>query len=230
MPALFRRRHVWVPTVWGWLALFLACGALGVIAIRSLYGFLSPTEPVSARILVVEGWVPVEEFDEAVTLIRQGGYERVITTGGPMLNALEVPDTRTYAERARDHLVRRGLPESLVTALSAPASAQDRSFLNAVLLREWLERSGNGAHAVNVFSSGPHSRRSRLLHRMACPACEIGIIAGTPPEYDPAAWWRTSAGARDVIGESIGWMWARFFFRPGPPGSHEERWGIPQPG
>jgi hypothetical protein len=64
---------------------------------------------------------------------------------------------------------------------------------------------------------------------MACPACEIGIIAGTPPEYDPAAWWRTSAGARDVIGEAIGFVWAKLFFRPGAPGSHEERWAVPAP-
>lgn len=227
---LLRRRQVWVPTLWGWLALFAVLGVVSLLAVRNVYGFLAPNEPVSARTLVVEGWVPVEELDQAVTVFHDGGYERAITTGGPMEHDFERPDGRTYAARAHDYLVLRGVPESSVVALPSPASAQDRSFLNAVMLREWLDRSGGGVTAVNIFSSGPHCRRSLLLHRLAFGSrYQVGILAGRPAEYEPEVWWRTSAGARDVIGESIGWVWTRFFFRPGDPGSHEERWGIPKP-
>lgn len=33
-------------------------------------------------------------------------------------------------------------------------------------------------------------------------------------EYDPRHWWRTSEGVRNVVGESIAYLYARFFFRP----------------
>jgi hypothetical protein len=229
-PALFRRRTVWLPTFWGWLALCALFGAAAVLGVRHAYGFLSPNEPVGAHVLVVEGWIPAEELDQAVTAIGAGRYERVVTTGGPIENDWERPDGRTYAARAHDYLVRRGVPSDLVTPLPAPASAQDRSYLNAVMVRDWIERTAPGTDAVDLFSSGPHSRRSQLLHRMAFGAkVRVGILAATPASYEPAAWWRTSAGARDVIGEAIGWVWAELFFHPGAPGSHEERWAVPDP-
>jgi DUF218 domain len=226
-PALFRRRHVWVPTVWSWLAVAIACGVAGMSAVRGVYPFLAPRAPVGARVLVVEGWMPVEELQQAARACADGHYERVVATGGPIENELEHPDAETYAERARNFLVRLGVPSDAVVAVPAPASAQDRSFLNAVMVREWVARSGLSVDSLDVFSSGVHSRRSWLLYRMAFgPKVRIGIIPATPSTFDPKAWWRTSAGAKEVLGETIGWLWTALFFHPGPPGSPEERWGV----
>jgi hypothetical protein len=224
-PALFRRRPLYVPTVWGWLLLLAVCAAAGGVALRGVYPFLAVTRPVSARLLVVEGWMPADQLDQALELWRAGRYEHVITTGGPITEFL--PEPSSYAERARDYLVSHGLPADAVVAVPAPASAQERSFLNAVMLREWLARSELQADALNVISSGVHCRRSWLLHRMAFePQVKVGIIATEPRGYDPAAWWRTSLGAKDVLGEAISWVWTELFFHPGPPGSQEERWGV----
>ena len=230
LPALFRRRQVWVPTAWGCLVGAIAGGAAIWLTVHEVYWFLAPSRPVGARLLVVEGWMPTAELDQALRVRESGGYERVVTTGGPIESEFERDHAKSYAERARDYLVRRGLPADRVTAVPAPASAQDRSFLSAVMVREWAAGSGLAVDSLDVFSSGVHSRRSWLLYRMAFGSqVRVGILAATPSEYDPELWWRTSAGAKEVLGESIGWLWTELFFHPGRPGSHLERWGIPDP-
>lgn len=228
-PALFRRRHVWVPTIWSWLLLLVASAWIALFALRHVYAFLAPSQPVAARVLVVEGWMPTDELAQALRLNGLGDYERIVATGGPIEseNELERLGAKNYAERARNFLVRHGVPGDRVVAVPAPASAQDRSFLNAVMVREWVAGSGLAVDALDVFSSGVHSRRSRLVYRLAFgPGVRIGIVAATPTSYDPAAWWRTSSGAKEVLGESIAWLWTELFFHPGSPGSHEERWGV----
>ena len=226
-PALFRRRHVWVPTVWMWLALATACGLTALFALRHLYAFLAPNAPVGARLMVVEGWMPVDELDQALRAYQRGHYEHLVTVGGPIIDPYEHRETGSYAVRARDYLVKNGVPGEAAVAVPSPASAQDRSFLNAVMLRDWVAGSGMKLDSVDLFSSGVHSRRSWLLHRLAFGSqVRVGIMAATPITYDPDAWWRTSAGAKEVLGEALSWLWTELFFRPGQPGSHEERWGV----
>ena len=219
---LLRRRAVWVPTVWGWLVLLIAGGAATLLAVLHVYWFMAPHEPVGARLLVVEGWMPAAELDQALHAYQSGGYDRVVTSGGPVEDGSARDDALSYAERARDYLVWRGLSRDAVVAVPAPASDQDRSYLNAVMVREWATQSGAKLDALDVFSSGVHSRRSWLVYRMAFgPRVRIGIIPATPTVYDPNAWWRTSEGTKEVLVESIAWLWTELFFHPGPPGSHE---------
>src|SRR5262249_14838687 len=150
-------------------------------------------------------------------------------TGGPIPAGFEKLGRDSFAELARDFLVRRGLAEDAVTAVPTPASAQDRSFLSAVMLREWGARKGARWEALDLLSSGVHSRRSRMLYRIAFgPDVRIGILAARSGAYNPAAWWRTSVGAKTVLSETISLVWTKLFFRPGGPGSQAEMWGKPE--
>jgi hypothetical protein len=45
----------------------------------------------------------------------------------------------------------------------------------------------------------------------------VGIISVPDPDYDPAHWWRSSEGVREILGESIAWGYATFFFHPPKP-------------
>jgi hypothetical protein len=223
-PVLFRRCEIWLPTIWGWLAILLIGATAVVLIARNLYAFLAPNEPVGARILVVEGWMDPEDLDQAIAVFRSGGYERVVTTGGPM-NWLEPGGPVSFAERAARYLKRNGFADSSVTAVPAPHSAQERTYLSAVMVREWAKRSGLAIDAIDVFSSGTHARRSRYLYRLAFgPNIKVGILAARPGTYDGGRWWRTGIGSRDVLDQAIGLFWTACFFRPPPPGSHEERW------
>lgn len=226
--ALFRRRELWLPTIWGWAAILLLLALLLFAAVRNLYSFLAPYEPVGARVLVVEGWMGTDELEQAAEIFRSRGYEHAITTGGPIPAGFEKLGRDSFAELARDFLLRRGLPEDAVTAVPTPASAQDRSFLSAVMLREWAARQGMRLEALDLVSSGVHSRRSRRVYRIAFgPDVRIGILAARSGAYNPAAWWKTSVGAKTVLSETISLVWTELCFRPGEPGSQAEKWGRP---
>lgn len=222
-PTFIRRREIWFPTIWGWLALLLIGAAMVVLVVRSLHPFLAPNEPVGARVLVVEGWMDREGLDQAVAAVRSGRYERIVTTGGPIEQWPEFHCHATFAERAADYLKRRGLAEAAVTAVPGSISAQDRTYLSAVMVREWAQRSGLALDALDVFSSGTHARRSRLLYRLAFGTdVNIGVYAARSSDYDAETWWRSSIGARDVLEQAIGLLWAKCFFRPLRSGSQAE--------
>jgi hypothetical protein len=42
----------------------------------------------------------------------------------------------------------------------------------------------------------------------------VGIIAARVHDYDPHRWWTSSVGFRGVVGETIAYVYARFFFHP----------------
>ena len=43
---------------------------------------------------------------------------------------------------------------------------------------------------------------------------QIGVTALPVQDYDPAHWYRSSPGFRDVTGEALAYCYARFLFRP----------------
>jgi uncharacterized SAM-binding protein YcdF (DUF218 family) len=82
-----------------------------------------------------------------------------------------------------------------------------------LVLRDWLMRHHIACPALNVVTQGAHARRSRLLFEKAFGGgTRIGVIPIPADDYDAQAWWRTSAGVRDVIGETIAYVYARLFF------------------
>jgi hypothetical protein len=222
---IYRKRQIWLPTIWGWLLLITFSFALGAFGVRNIYTFLAPNEPVDARVLVVEGWLAPKELDQAVQTIKTGSYTIVVTTGGPT----EWPVTKfgNYAAIAADYLAQQGIQRDLILVVPAPPSAQERTFLSAVMLRESAQKSGLKLDAINLFSSGVHARRSRLLFRMALgPNIKVGVLSAKPENYDPEAWWRTSKGVESIVFQSIGFVWVKCFFWPGSPGSLQELWGL----
>ena len=42
----------------------------------------------------------------------------------------------------------------------------------------------------------------------------VGIIAVPNPDYDSSRWWRYSEGVKEVVSESVAYLYARFLFHP----------------
>jgi hypothetical protein len=231
---LFRRREIWLPTLWGML-LLSAVAAVVVLALgHSAYALLAPESPArgpdgrGARTLIVEGWLDPGELQQALAAARRGRYERVLTAGGPIDAFVDAGGWKNYALRAAAQLRANGLTELPVVAVPAPASAQDRSYLSAVMVREWAKGEGLTLDAVDLYSAGAHTRRSWLVYRMAFgDRVEVGVLAAQPHEYDARRWWTSSAGTKTTLGEVLSLAWTKCCFWPGPPGSHQERWAVP---
>ena len=234
MPALFRRRQVWLPTWQGALLLVVVVAAASLIALRHLASYLAAQDPATtrdgggARTLIVEGWLDEDSLEAAIAVIGRSRYERVIVSGGPIDGWREGQSWPTYAERAADYLRRHGVASIPVVAVAAPESAQDRTFLSAVVVREWLRRQGGTIDAVDLFSGGVHARRSRLVFQMAFgPEVDVGVLAAAPRRYALERWWTTSDGVKAVLDEAISLAWTACCFAP-PPGSHEARSPVPR--
>jgi hypothetical protein len=54
------------------------------------------------------------------------------------------------------------------------------------------------------------------------------VLATRPSGYDAQHWWRSSEGVKTTVGEALSLTWTTCCFWPGPRGSHEERWAVPQ--
>jgi len=231
---VFRRREVWWPT-WRGALLLLVVATLVVAGLcYKAHDLLAPHQPArgpagdGARTLVVEGWMEAGELQQAIVALRAGRYARVLTTGGPVVTWPGDTLWHSYAVRAASYLRANGVADIPVIAVEAPASAQDRTYLSAVMVREWAQRSGVKLEAIDLFSVGVHTRRSWLLYRMALgDEVEVGVLAARPVEYDPQRWWASSAGAKVTLGEAVSVVWTKCCFWPAARGSHEERWAVP---
>ena len=64
--------------------------------------------------------------------------------------------------------------------------------------------------------------RSFYIRRLLGKTLLSVSIAVSNPDYDLKDWWRYSDGVREVIGESIAYIYAKFFFYPSASLSDKE--------
>ncbi|HIK09848.1 MAG TPA: YdcF family protein [Oscillatoriaceae cyanobacterium M33_DOE_052] len=195
---------------WCFLLLFIMVAAMGLITVN-LHNFLAISQPVKeAEILVVEGWLPDYAIKEAIGEFNSGKYQLVITTGLPLSKGYYLAEYKNFAQLAAATMVKLGFDPNKLVAVPGPEVMKDRTYASAIALREWLQGAKNPVKAINLYTFGPHARRSWLLFKKAlAPEITVGVIAVAPQDYDPQYWWRTSEGVRTVIGETIAYVYAR---------------------
>jgi len=216
----FSRRTLYLPTPLG-LAL---CG--GLIALPLLYwvrygeSFLSPTERLPARILVVEGWIGPDAIRAAKEEFERGGYDYIFTSGGspdPLSEDNWQKEGWTYAEGARHILVRAGMAEGKIIPAPPPETETARTYTSALGIKAALAKANLLPRSVNVFTTGSHARRSRLVYeKVLRPGVAVGIIAWTPPAYTALPWWRSSARSEEFLVQSVGFFY-EYLFNSGRP-------------
>ena len=221
MPALFRRRTVWLPTAWGVLLIGGAMLLVVLLLAFNAYALLAPVQPArgpdghGASTLVVEGWLEPADLQQAIAIARAAHYVRVLTTGGPLESWSQTGTARTYAQRAAEYLRANGMAGVPVIAIDAPATLKGRTYLGALLLRDWAERTGVKLDAVDVLSGGVHTRRSWLLYRMALgDGAEVGALAVPPAEFDARRWWTNSEAAKSTLTETLALGWTKCCYWP----------------
>ncbi len=200
----------------GWLVLLLAALGAGIFVARNVQPFLAKNQRVDSNILVVEGWVHEYAIRAAAAEFQTGRYEKIYTTGGPVVGTGGyVNDFNTSASVGAELLVKAGVRAEQVQMVPAHAVGRDRTFYSAVTLREYFRTNGLAGKNFNVLTEDAHARRTQRLFQVAFgPTAVVGILSVPDPDYDPAHWWRSSEGVREVLSESIAYVYAQFLFRP----------------
>ena len=220
---LLTRSERWHLSARAWLLLIAVIILSAVLVRLTAYPFLALNRPVSADVLVVEGWVHDFAIAGAVAEFRNGGYRTVFTTGGPVVGAGGyINDFNTYASVAAERLIAAGIPRDLVHIAPLRDGGRDRTYHSAVVLKQRLRDVSPPVTALNVVTENVHARRTLLLFKKALePEINVGVIALGNPDYDPKCWWQYSEGVRDVIGESLAYVYAKLFFSPkSAPAAH----------
>ncbi len=209
---------MWVPTARGWVVLAGILVAFVAFVVRPMNSFLCLNRPVPAEVLVVESWLPDYALQGAVEEFKRGGYRYVITSGQEFTDAWIKARYRTAADFAAADLAALGLPSNTIVPVPAQKVVRDRTYASALAVRKWLESTGSPVRALNVYTAGPHARRSRLLFQKALgKKFKVGVISHPENSYDPKRWWTTMYGFSVVTGEAIAYLYARVLFHPSEP-------------
>jgi len=201
-----QRREIWCPT---WLGSLCIALVLAVpLTWWLVYGesFLSLTQRRPADVLVVEGWIGGTGVRAAAVEFKQGLYRYVVAAGGVSTARGWDIAGRSYAKMAHDELVRSAVPEDRIILAPSLDTESQRTYESAVVVRRALAFRGIQAKAFNVFTQGPHARRSRLVFAKVLQT-EVGVIGWTPPGDKALPWWRSSDRAREFVTETAGYVY-----------------------
>ena len=218
MSRLFRlttTRECRVLTPTGWGALLMVFCLVITLTTLFVYSFLAPTKPVGGEILVVEGWLPDYALEQAKEQFQIGNYRLLVTIGGKIVTGSYLSKYETWAQISASTLKELGFPEDKIMTVPVFKNIKkNRTYHGILALKSKLYEEGLNEVSIDLVSLGAHSRRSWILFEKVFPSLNIGIIAITPEGYNISRWWLSSEGVREVISESIAYLYARFIFSP----------------
>lgn len=192
------------------LIVFVTIAALLVFTFHHLHPFLARNAPIPADVLVVEGWLPDYALKDAISKFQNGSYSKLITTGGTLSQGYYLAEYNNFAELAAGTLRALGFDANQLIAVPAPEVMTHRTYSSALALKQWLETSDLDVKSINLYSFGPHARRSWLIfQQVLSPDIQVGVIAATPLDYEAQTWWQSSEGVRTVISETIAYIYSK---------------------
>jgi hypothetical protein len=210
---LFKRKEIWVPTWRGWLLGILIFAAIAIFLVKTTPYFLAPTQPVHARVLVIEGWLGEQSLEFAKALAKTNQYDLVLTAGGRIEKGFDEVTYGTFANLGAHRLRHMGYTATNLMAVPSIDAPKDRTYHSAESVHDFLLTTP--FRTVDLLSDSVHSRRSWLLYRRALgPEFKVGIYAAPSTEFELHRWYYKSAGVRNVLSEVIAYGYARFLFRP----------------
>jgi hypothetical protein len=212
---LLRRRQCLVPTLRGWLLLALGLMALALVGLLGIGPFLAVTDPVRGGVLVVEGWEPDYMLELAIAEFKRDHYAKLFVTGLPLQQGAPLSEYKNHAYIGAATLVKLGMSTNDVQAVPTGNILRDRTYATALSLKHWLREHDMAVTKVNLLTGGPHARRSRLMFEKALgKGVTVGVIAIPADGYDERHWWRSSQGVRNIIDETLAYIYARLLFYP----------------
>jgi hypothetical protein len=205
---LVQRRTVWWPTLLGSFCILLLLAVPAAWWCTSGESFLSSSRRLLAEVLVVEGWIGSDGVRAAATEFGGYGYQYVVATGGVATAKGWGQAGWSYAEGADHELIRSGIPQDRIIVAPSRDTESQRTYESAVAVCRALQARGIHPKALNVFTLGPHARRSRLVFaKVQGPETKVGVVGWTPSGYQALPWWRSSDRAKELLTETAGYLY-----------------------
>jgi hypothetical protein len=210
------RKERWGLSRRGKLTFFAFFALCGWLTLSEIHPFLAVTHRENSKILVVEGWIHPYAMKAAVKEFQAGHYDRVFVTGGPVEGSGGyINDYNTEASVGADVLRSAGMPNEVLQMVPSRVWNRNRTYYSAVALRDWFNSHNVSVRSINVLTEEAHARRTWMLFQEAFGRnVQVGIISVANPDYDANHWWRYSDGVRNIIDESIAYVYAKVFFWP----------------
>ncbi|MDJ0800496.1 MAG: ElyC/SanA/YdcF family protein [Calothrix sp. MO_167.B12] len=206
---LIKRQEIWMLTFQGWVIAIALIVSLIMFAITQVHPFLAVNSPITADVLVVEGWVTDYTIKAALSEFTEGDYRHLVTTGIPVERGSYLAEYQNFAEIAAASLKKMGLESEKIAIVPSPEVRKDRTYASAIAFRQWLESRDIQPRGINIVSESTHARRSWLIYKkVLTPKIKVGIISIPSKNYEPQKWWIYSAGVRAVINETVAYLYA----------------------
>lgn len=214
LSGLLQRREGWSLSTRGWCVALALVVCSMLLAVWGIHPFLSVTNRTDSDVLVIEGWMPNYALEEGIAEFKSRPYREVVTVGCEILTGANIEPGDNQASYAARRLEWLGLERKFVRVAASSVRYRDRTFASAWALRRWFETNKQPVRGFNLVTLGPHARRSRLLFEKAFGGkVPVGVISVENREYDPARWWRYSEGVKEVVSETVAYVYVRIFFR-----------------
>jgi hypothetical protein len=112
------------------------------------------------------------------------------------------------AGEAAGYMISKGIADTAVVAVETSASKWSKTYATALDVRNWLMENRKGqALSANIFSHGPHARRTWISYRKVFKGYgHTGIIACAHEEIRRGNWWKTKNGWRLILYETAGFL------------------------
>lgn len=214
--SVIQKKEMWTLTWQGYLIVLFILILINLIFVKNIVPFLSPNEPVSSSLMVVEGFLPDYALENTMELFISGNYSHLVITGKEREKGAHLDQYTNDGEFTAAILLEMGFDAGKLTVAATDTDIRkDRTYESALAVRAWVEENRPTEQSINLVSMGPHSRRSRYLFDKAFEGkIKIGVHAISSRSYDQDRWWQSSHGFREINKEAIAWIYARFFFYP----------------
>lgn len=208
---LLEYKPQWTLTLRGWL-FFIVVLILVLISFGlSIHPFLRVSRPMDADVMVVEGWVPDATIKGAIAEFKKQNYRLMITTGNEIGRGKYLSDYKTFADLAAATAIALGLDPDKVVSVPNKTVSVDRTAASAKAVKQWLLDSELNIKTINIYSHDVHTRRSWLIFRtLLQPEIKVGAMAFPLPSSK--CWWKTSAGVKSVIMETIAYLYTKLIW------------------
>ncbi len=195
--------------------IFVFIFAIGLLCLNHLHDYLSFTKRLDCNTLVIEGWLFDYMLDHAVQEIKHNHYNQILIlclNENKPLDDIQHGFKETEAHKTSKRLIDQGIDSELIRIIPVRNMGGHHTFRRALTLKKWFEVHVLSTKAFNVYTGGPHARKTyTTFTRVFEDSYEIGIIPSPIEHYNSKFWWSSVKGISVTLRFFFGYLYAKFW-------------------